>query len=630
MKSISEFKSLSEDEQLSALLYFQKLYEEGEPEIDDATFDTLQSIYEKSSGKKFKDIGATPKGLKVKLPYYMGSLDKIKGKTSENDLIKWSRNYKGPWIVEDKMDGISGLYMVRHMNNKVYRNLYTRGDGIEGTDITHLLEYIDIPTPDIDIVVRGELIMNNKDFEELNKRDNTLNLKNPRNTTAGLINSKEVNINIAKSINFYAYNIIDWGYDKPNKELQMKYLQAYRFKLPWYILAEEISTSRLEEALKLRRKEAVYDIDGLVITNNDVYELESGKNPKNSIAFKVDVYNETTVIDVVWEASKDGILKPVVIYEPVNVSGITMSRASGKNAKFIVSNGIGPGALILITRAGDVIPDIVEVLKPVSKNDLILPSSDKGEYTWNDSGIEFVLINKDTNEKVQKERMEFFFKTMDIKNLGGGRVKLLYEYGFDTLYKLLSASPDDIAIIPGLGFKSADTIYNSIQNVINSAPLSKVMAGSGIFGSGFGVKKAELILNKYSNILEMKDMETEELTYLIQDIDGFDKTSEEFAINLPRFVEWLEEHPMIKIKDEIIKSVSSNLVGEKIVFTGFRSDELEKQIKEHGGTVVSAINKTTTILVAKNLSDLKTKGEKAKELGIKIMDLNQFKNVYNL
>ena len=109
MSLISEFKNLNITEQLELLLHYQELYEAGEPEIDDATFDSLVTVYEKS-GKKFKEVGATPKGSKVELPYYMGSLDKIKGKNADADLKRWMKTYSGPWVIEDKMDGISALY----------------------------------------------------------------------------------------------------------------------------------------------------------------------------------------------------------------------------------------------------------------------------------------------------------------------------------------------------------------------------------------------------------------------------------------------------------------------------------------------------------------------------------------
>jgi NAD-dependent DNA ligase len=229
-------------------------------------------------------------------------------------------------------------------------------------------------------------------------------------------------------------------------------------------------------------------------------------------------------------------------------------------------------------------------------------------YKWNDSEIEFVLLNIDSNEDVQKGRIEYFMKTLDIKNVGPGRINLLYENGFKTVYDILAAKPENIQNIPGLGEKSAIQIYESIHSIIEEAPLANLMAASGVFGPGFGTKKMELVLEAYPNILEMSNMSKNDLTALIGGVGGYDKTAETFAEYLHDFVEWLRAHPMIKIGTiRAVSPKSTRLMNLKIVFTGFRDSELENKIKENGGSVVSTISKSTSILVAKNLSDLKTK-----------------------
>jgi DNA ligase (NAD+) len=633
--SFVDFSKLSQDEQLKLLLYYQDQYENnGLEQIDDATFDTLVSIYERNSGLKYREVGFLPSGEKVTLPYYLGSLDKTKGTEAKNELNRWKKNYTGPWVIEDKIDGISGLYVVKHIlvkgNKAPVCHLYTRGNGTIGTDVSHLLQYLQLPVPEFDIAIRGEMVIPLKDFNDYNSRNPTMTFKNARNAGSGIVNSKETNQELASKLKFYAYNILDWSLDKVNQEYQLGYLRGLGFETPWYTIGDILEVSRLEEYLKLRRGPgdymAPYDIDGLVIVNNKVYEFESGRNPRHMLAFKVDVFTETTVIDVVWEASKDGILKPVVIYEPINTGGVTMTRASGKNAKFIVNNSIGPGAKIVVTRAGDVIPDIVECLSPALI--MKLPTEN---YKWNDSEIEFVLTNIENNEDVQKGRIEYFMKTMDIKNVGPGRINLLYEYGFKTLYDILNSHPKDLEHIPGLGEKSAIQIYESIHSIIDDAPLANLMAASGVFGPGFGTKRMEAVLEIYPDILSMSSLSKAELTSLISNINGFDKNAEVFADHLKEFVDWLHLHSMIKIGTiKAISPKSSRLQNLKIVFTGFRNSDLENKIKENGGSVVSAISKSTSILVAKNLSDLKTKGAKAQELGVPIMTLDQFLKEYSL
>jgi DNA ligase (NAD+) len=638
----SVFSALPADEQLNVLLHYQNTYENNLPDqISDTVFDSLVSLYEKQTGLKYKEIGAVPSGNKETLPYYMGSLDKAKGASAPKDIADYLSKYPGPKVLEDKIDGNSGLYLVRYINGELIRKLYTRGNGYVGTDISHLLNFIPIPIPEFDIVVRGELAIPLEAFKSYKSGTGiTQVLKNARNAGSGVVNSKEINEDLAKAMKFYAYNIVDWPYDKINAEKQLEYLKAFNFDIPWYAVlpSEEVNTSELEKYLKKRRLEAPYDIDGLVISDNaKFYPIEVGKNPKSMIAFKVDVYIQTTVVDVEWAASKDGVLKPVVIYEPVEASGVTMMRASGKNAKFIVNNNIGPGAVILITRAGDVIPDIIDVISP-GTDGAKLPSGQYSSYAWNETEVEFILTDASDNDTVQKGKIEYFMTQLDIKNVGPGRIALLHDNGFDTLYKILSAEPEEFAKIEGLGKKSGKQIYDNIHNAINPAPLANVMAASGVFGSGFGVKKFELVLEVYPNILEYANKPKSELTSLIQKIPGYDKTSDIFAEHLPDFVVWLEEHPMIKVEtyesaftgDEEIEEGYIPMNGLKIVFTGFRSSEMEDKIKSRGGSVSTSVNKNTSYLVAKDTSDLKGKGAKAQELGINIISVEDFKILYNL
>jgi DNA ligase (NAD+) len=628
----SKFLQLSTDEQLELLLHYQNTYENNLPDqIDDTTFDTLVKLYESVSGLKYSEIGAVPSGNKDQLPYYLGSLDKIKGENADDELKKFLKKYQGEKVIEDKIDGNSGLYIVRYIGGELIRKLYTRGNGYIGTDITHLLNFIQIPIPEFDIVVRGELVIPLNDFDKINVNNE---FKNARNAGSGVVNSKDVNEVLAKHMKFYSYNILDWPYDKINQSYQLMFLEKLGFDTPWNKTVKNVSIELLEEILTERRKDAPYDIDGIVIVDDiEFYPIEEGRNPKHMIAFKMDVNVITTVKEVIWKPSKDGILKPVVIYDPVDMSGVTMTRASGKNAKFIIGNNIGPGAKIIVTRAGDVIPDIVDVIEPATK--LQLPDED---YIWNDNQVEFILKNSLENDTVKKSKIEYFMTQLDIKNVGPGRIALLYDNGFDTLYKILSASIEDFAKIEGLGKKSGKQIYDNIHNVIEYAPLSNMMAASGIFGAGFGIKRFETILNIYPDILERTMLPKAELTILIRFVPGFDKIAENIAEGLPKFKVWLYEHPMIKLEPtETVFNGEEELEPDyipmndiKVVFTGFRSSELEDKIKHRGGVVSSTITKNITFLIAKDINDLKGKGEKAIDFKIPIVSLNDFKERYNL
>ena len=196
------FSALPADEQLTVLLHYQNTYENNLPDqISDAVFDSLVSIYEKQTGLKYKEIGAAPSGNKETLPYYMGSLDKAKGVSALKDITDYLSKFPGDKVLEDKIDGNSGLYLVRYIDGKLIRKLYTRGNGYIGTDISHLLNFISIPIPEFDIVVRGELVLPLNAFKSYNASasgpdSKSLNpgqgsvLKNARNAGSGVLKLK--------------------------------------------------------------------------------------------------------------------------------------------------------------------------------------------------------------------------------------------------------------------------------------------------------------------------------------------------------------------------------------------------------------------------------------------------------
>ena len=165
----------------------------------------------------------------------------------------------------------------------------------------------------------------------------------------------------------------------------------------------------------------MYEIDGLIITNNKINNRNKDGNPKYSFAFKMDLeFVITKVISVEWNASKHGKLKPIVNIEPALLCGTTNKKATGNNADFIVKNGIGPGAIVKLIKGGEIIPKIIEVLE---KTEPQLPDV---EYKWNETKKEVILLNKEDDEKVQIKRIVTFFKTIGVENIGPGLYKKMY------------------------------------------------------------------------------------------------------------------------------------------------------------------------------------------------------------
>lgn len=601
----------------------QDAYENGEAKISDSEFDKLVAEFEQKFSVKYNKIGAVPQGEKTKLAYYMGSLDKAKGDKAADILNKWKAKYNGPYVISDKLDGNAGLYI----KNGTKLSLFTRGDGTYGRDISHLLPYLHLPAREgYDFAVKGELIMSKVNFA----------LKggsNPRNIGSGIINSKTLDATDLAKIDFLAYGIFSFALTgqepvaplKPST--QFHYLKELGFKLPGYVDVPAFEIGQLTTYLEQRKAASEYEIDGIVITDDKVYEHLVDENPDHQIAYKVDTVVQSVVTGVEWNASKDGKLKPIIHFEMRNISGADCSKASGDNAKFIIDNKIGPGAQVLVTRSGDVIPRILKVLSPGVSYDG--PRFDASAYRWNESGVEFVLIDPDAAPEVRKKKIEYFIKHMGIEAVGPGRIELLFNNGFDTISKLITMKPSDISGLPGLGVTSATTICDNIRAGITNVPGYRVMTSSGCFGMGFGDEKMKAIMTAYPDIFyKMEPKGT--VTAMLKQLGGFDTMAETFELGMPKFLEWLGQHPQITIGAAPAASASGPMKSMVVLFTGFGGKDLIPQIEARGGIVKDSYSAAVTLLVTLDSAKDTAKLQKAREAGKHIMTLTQFKTTYGL
>ena len=221
---------------------------------------------------------------------------------------------------------------------------------------------------------RGELIINQKIFEK--NWGNTL--KNARNSVAGLVNSKNINSDLAKDTNLVLYEVVD-----PFLKIddQFKILNELGFKVVKNKTVTTISFEILSKYLRDRRSNGEYLIDGIIITDSQKHDRNTDGNPEYAFAFKdilEDQITQSSIIKIEWNISKNGYLNPTVIIEPVCIGGVEIKRVSAHNAKYVVDNKLGVGAIIEIIRSGDVIPYIQKVIKPALKTDL-----PKGKWYWN-------------------------------------------------------------------------------------------------------------------------------------------------------------------------------------------------------------------------------------------------------
>ena len=566
--------------------------------------------------------------------------------------------YIPPYILEDKMDGLTLLLVSKLDQGKRINNLYTRGNGYKGKDVSHLINYMEWPQwikmgeinkniPEIlrqDIAIRGEIVMTKEKFEKFGK-----GYKNSRNLVSGIINSKK-NFNpiLARELSFYAYHIMSVNM-KPSEEITA--LQMLEFNTPNPVWANELTKEILENYLKERKKNAPYDMDGLVIYQDVVMEYPVGEAPRHVISFKSEEMNEravTTVKMVTWEASKDRLLKPVVHYEPVTLSGAVLQKASGYNARYIVNNNIGPGAKILIIRSGDVIPKIINILTPAPNG----PDYPKNRhYGWNENQVEFVLYEDD--DEVITNKLKHFFDTLDIKNAGMSRVRSLVNAGIKNIDQLLRITPQQFASIDGIGGVLSNQFYNDIHDKITNISIPKIMDASGMFPH-IGERRFDAIFDVYPNLLQLANENPQNIAMYIREVRGFNTLADEIAIRLKSFTDWLEHNPMITLKSPITLNTSQNstlvpqqiirtgnLSGMTIVFSGFRDKtaqqlypdkfktrSITEQIREHGGKVTTSVSRNTNYLILLDINDRKGKAQEAMDKGVPLISLADFINQY--
>ena len=570
-------------------------------------------------------IGAPVKKNKVTLPYEMPSMDKIK--PDSNALSNWMNKYKGPYVLSCKLDGVSGMYSTEGAEPK----LYTRGDGKVGQDISHLLSVLNLPK-EPNLVVRGEFIIPKQVFEEKYKSV----FANPRNLVSGIINSKTIDEK-SKDLHFVTYEIIQ---PQMTPQKQMQKLLDLKHEVVLNKSSPSLSNEMLSEILVDWRTNHMYEIDGVIVTDDNVYPRISG-NPEHAFAFKMvlsDQMGEAKVLDVIWSPSKNGYLKPRVRIEPIRLGGVTIEYATGFNGKFIEDNQIGIGAIVQMIRSGDVIPYIKAVTTPAEKAKM--PSV---PYTWTSTHIDVVLENIKGDITVLEKNITMFFVELEVDGLSSGNVKRIMEAGYNTVGKILKMSKADFEKVEGFKTKMIEKIYNGIHEKVNKASLLDIMVASNTFGRGLSRKKMQPMMDEYPDLLTSTDTPEEKVKKL-QTIKGIGlENAKGLVNNIPAFMTFLEETGLQKKMDKpetnktkeqtsaisnIVIDTSDPLYGKKLVMTKVRDKEIIEKMGKVGATLEDSVNKNTFAVIVKSKEDESNKTKKAKELGIPIYTPEEFKLQY--
>ncbi len=623
-KILRDLEDASFQELITALIHVDDLYHNGEePPIEDNEYDIAKrfAYAQNPAHVYFTGIGSDVRGGKIKLPFQMGSLDQV----YEGEIEDWVRSNdlsSADVMITDKLDGTSA--MIVYGDNGDLQIAYSRGNGIEGADITrHIKQIPSVPqTVSGPMVVRAEVIISINQFEPLKSvqtRSSGAGYKNPRNAIAGIMNSKTNKTAAYDYIDVVAYEVVgnEWS-----KEGQLELLEKEGFIVPRYSIwsGSDLNDDDLTERLNSLRASTKYEIDGIVLDVNSAQvrarmnPTKTTLNPAYAVKYKIasaDNEKNVRVIEVEWNVSKHGYLKPRVRIEPTEMMGVTIQHATGFNAKFIKENSIGKGAIIKITRSGDVIPFILETLEA---GELDLP-----EGEWNETGVDLIATDGSAADEAYFKQVVDFFTSIGAPHLKEGSVAKMFNNGFDTIEKIITA--EEVDFIVALG-KNGEKVYEGLRGRLSNIYYHDLIGSTPFFGRGVGKRK----FKKLFETIDHDDLFSVTISDIVR-AEGFDeKTARKIVSGLTAFRKFMQD-----VGDEITitepKMTGITMDGQKVVFTGFRDKGLQAEVEANGGTMQSGVSGKTTILVAANPTSTSGKMTKARNNGTLIVGIDEFKEM---
>lgn len=634
--------------------YCNLYYNKGISTLSDRDYDffiidTLRKLDPKNSA--LTEVGSKPLGelLKCSLPYTCGSLLNIK----EQDVVKWLDKLKVEKVKKligtQKLDGIALLAL--YIKGDLYK-VYKRGNGKIGFDVTRHAQLMNsipkkIAVSERIFAVRGEAVMKENLFIEKYKKGEKIlkGYKTSRNMVAGQFTTLNPDSTIMKDIDFVCYEIKN---KKLNKVEQLRRLEDLSFKVVSFceVSIENACFEIFTEYLKNLRSISPYLMDGLVLDVNSKIIREkmgfeaSTINPKYARAYKVRTKEDeyiTTVKDIIWSVLKNGLVKPRVQFQKIDIKGVEVSFATGKNAKTIKKLGIDKGAIIKVTRSGDTIPDILSVVKPASNLNLInyCPSCNEAlKWTTNTEGecVDLYCINNNCVGRKEK-RILAFFRILGVKGINNGIVRKCIKADYNSIEKILAMAVLDFEELEGIKNKSATKLYQAIHKTCKEISLSKLMYATGFFGRSLGSSKLEGVIEIFGNseIFKLSTMKDHDIKDIISSkVPGIKETAVAFAEGIKKFVVWYNKNSKyfkFREKEELIKTstiTSNKLSGYIIVFTKFRDSNLENIIRSNGGQIGNGVTKKTSIVVTPDPSESSSKLKKARTYNIEIQSKENF------
>ena len=616
----------------------------------DALYDELVRLEEETgmilAGSPTQTVGyeAVDELPKEKHPSPMLSLGKTK---SREELADWLGDHEG--MLSWKLDGLT---VVLTYENGSLSKAVTRGNGEIGEVITPNAKVFDNVPLKIsftgELVIRGEAVISYPDFEKINASivNDADKYKNPRNLCSGSVRQLDASITAKRHVRFVAFNLVSAeGADEKvmaSADGRLSFLESLGFEA---VQRMPVTAANVVDAVAdYEKRIADYEIpsDGLVLTYEDVnYGASLGrtaKSPRHSIAFKwADETSETVLREIEWSASRTGLINPVAIFDPVELEGTTVSRASVHNISIVKELKLGIGDRVTVYKANMIIPQIAENL--TKSGNLSIPAKcpvcgAPTEIRALNEAESLYCTNPECAAKQIKTFSQFVSRdALNVEGLSEMTLEKLIDMGFikefDDLFHL-DRYRERIVNMEGFGEKSYANLIESVKTASNTT-LPRFLFGLGI--PGIGVANAKVLAKAFDHDIDkIRRASAEELSEVegIGDIMASDITSYFADAENNRKIDAVLANLTIEVP---VNNSEQNMAGLTFVITGSLNNfenrnALKAIIEERGGKVAGSVSAKTTALINNDAASNSSKNKTAKSLGVTIITEDEFINTY--
>lgn len=568
----------------------------------------------------------------------MLSLDKTKDAEALKKFIGANKT-----LLSWKLDGLT--IVLTYRNGELHKAV-TRGNGVIGEVITNNAKVfqnipLKIPYPG-ELVLRGEAIITYSDFEKINRLipDVDARYKNPRNLCSGSVRQLDNRITASRNVRFFAFGLVraeDVDFHN-SRESQMEWLKEQGFETVEYRMVDADNVEKEIEWFSNHIGKNDFPSDGLVAVYDDIAYGESlgstAKFPRNSCAFKwADETRQTHLVKIEWSPSRTGLINPIAVFEPVELEGTTVSRASVHNLSILKALELGEGDEITVYKANMIIPQIAENLTKSGFKDMPekCPACGEETHVQQDSDVEVLMC---TNSECPAKAIKAFtlFVSRDAMNIEGLSEATLEKWiargflkDFGDIFEI-SRYREEITTMEGFGEKSYENLIQSIDRARHTT-LPRLLYALGI--PNIGVANAKMICRSFQNNLEKIRSATEEE---LQDIEGVG------AVIARAFAEYFRKEENQKKLDHLLAHVELEeqqeeeaqiFEGRNFVITGSvihfaNRSELKEEIEKRGGRVTGSVSSKTDYLINNDAGSASSKNKKAAQLGVMVITEEEF------